>query len=243
MRLAEKETRPRGDLAPRTLIAAAVAGGVATASMSQLGLAGSLIGGAVTPIVVIVAREFVLRAADRVPQQLPRRNGAPVGGDDAPSNGADPVRPAGASPSTPRFRAPDTRTRRARRLGWRGAAVTAATAIAIVVGAFTLPELITGESLVTDRRSTFFDRGSAATTPTTTEPPTTPTTTDPAATVPDTRTAPPPATTVTETLPTPVPAPAEPDPAAAPETTTIEEPAPGTDPAAPADEAPPPAGP
>ncbi|MFP5452119.1 MAG: hypothetical protein ACLGG9_10290, partial [Thermoleophilia bacterium] len=57
-----------GDLAPRTLLAASVAGALATAAISGAGLAGSLIGGAAFPVIITLARELMLRAVDRAPR-------------------------------------------------------------------------------------------------------------------------------------------------------------------------------
>ena len=129
---------------------------------------------------------------------------------------------------------PDGRHLRLRRPRWGVVATTSAAAFAIAVAVFTIPDMITGRSVVSDRPSTFFSRGAGTTagdepgaerpapaTTTEEEAPEAPATTAPATvTEPETETAPP-ATTApappeaappATTAPAPEPQPAPPPP-------------------------------
>jgi len=211
--LSDEERKKSSNINVRTVIAAAVAGALATALISSFGLAGSLIGGALSPVIVLFGRELVFLTADKVPPPpLPTR---------APRL----ERLPGESADAPRAdvpKAPSRWRRRLRRVRWGRILAAGLAAGAIVVAVFTLPELIIGESLVTDRRTTFFsdspsDGGTTQTAPaTTTETEAAPTTVEPS-----TETVPAPETptttegvTPTETVPA-APAP-EPAPQAVP---------------------------
>lgn len=180
-----------GDLAPRTLIAASVAGALATAAISGAGLAGSLIGGAAFPVIIALARELVLRAVDRAPRRVATPGGM--------------------------IRRPERRPE----IRWRRVAVTAGAAVAIVVSAYTVAEVFLGESVVSERRTTFFSGSPAEPSPpsdpapaaqedpdgaTTTTPESAPT--SPVTTAPG-ETAPPPAETTPPAPPETTPEPSE----------------------------------
>ncbi|WP_217913586.1 hypothetical protein [Miltoncostaea marina] len=205
------EKRLPAELSPLTLFLAAFGSVVATLLVSRFGLAGTITGAALTPIVITVARELARRPAERVarlPSEVVR---LPTGG-------------RGLVERLPQVRP-------------KVIAATAAAAFAIAVAVFTVPDLIAGESVVADRPSTFFSGGGrggggeapATTTTTTTTPAGTitapaETVEAPATTAPDTTTAPattaPPATTPAPPAPAPTPAPEAPvAPAPVPATT------------------------
>jgi hypothetical protein len=188
--LPEPHQRERAsELDPRALGLAAAGSAAATLVTSRFGLAGTVLGAAVTPVVVLAVKESIRRPtrrlADAGTRAVSRRGEArartPAGGD-APR------------PPRPRRRRPP----RWRRPLWRRVLVTAAAAFAVVVALFTLPDLIVGKSVVTDRRTTFFD-DSTVTRAHRTRAPATGTSTGPATTETTTVTAPvttaPPATT------------------------------------------------
>jgi len=199
--LPDEEPKKSSDITPRAIIAAAVAGALATALISGVGLAGSLIGGALFPVVIMLGREVVLRVADRVPPPpLPTRPPRIARLPDEPVDS-----PRDVPPQAPRR--PRQISRRLRRVRWGRVLAAGLAAGAIVVGFFTLPELIIGESLVTDRRTTFFNEAPARNdapamqteTDTTTHP-------EPATTITQTQTTTAPATeTTTEAVPAPAP--------------------------------------
>jgi hypothetical protein len=221
--VAEQQRPTSGDLSLRTLIAASVAGTVATALVSGVGIAGTLIGGAVFPVAIALAREIVLRTADRAPRVVGREHHD----DDAGAVRAG----GGPGPPVPAEERGSPRGQLLRGIPWRRVLVTGGAAALIVVVAFTTADLMMGESPVADRRSTFFGERQApapdAPTPVTEPgpqreevPATTPTTPDPAepappVTVPD---------PTTETAPT--------DPAEPPPAQPAPDPATGTEPPA-----------
>jgi hypothetical protein len=211
--------RSSSDIAPSTLLIAAIASVAATAIVSRFGLQSTLLGAGLTPVVVTLVREFARRPVEQVTAVTGaagnwshwRRRRAEAPPDD----------PEAAPPPRPVTPAP----RRAGRVRW--GVVGAATIVGFLaaVAFFTVPDLIAGQSVVSGRDSTFFSGGSApakepvavpTTTGTTEETTTTPTTTVETTTE---------TVTVTSTAPT----------ATAPPTDTS-----GTPPAAPA---PPPAAP
>jgi len=213
------DSRPRSSpgLSPVTVAMASLGSVVATALVSGFGLAGTLAGAALAPVVVSLVAELGRRPVERVVRL-----------------------PSGAR----------ALVERRPRVRPRVVVLTAAAGFAIAVAFFTLPDLISGSSVVGERPTTFFSRGDGSgsagapaddrrerTEPETTE--AAPTTTAPqepaTTTAPTTTTAPaaepPPATPAPLPVPMPVPAPA---PAPAPATP----PEPGT-PSAPTTTAPP----
>ncbi|MDX6645707.1 MAG: hypothetical protein QOK40_1434, partial [Miltoncostaeaceae bacterium] len=196
------------ELSLEALAIASVASLVATIVLSRFGLAGTLTGAALTPVIVTVVKELAGRPARRIVRPLTdeasRLVNRPSG---APQPSAEPPpQPAAAVEERPVFREPWwTRVR------WKTTLAVAALAFAICVAFFTLPELLLGQSLTSDRGSTFFSEGPqspqppAPTTPT--EPTATVTTTVATTTVTATATVPS-ATAPTATAPTAPTAPA-----------------------------------
>ncbi len=214
-------SRSTSDVAPSTLLIAALASVAATAIVSRFGLESTLLGAGLTPVVVTIVREIARRPVQQVGALTAsagswthwRHQRAEAPPDDPEA--APPPRPVPPAPS------------RAGRIRW--GVVGAATIVGFLaaVAFFTVPDLIAGQSLVSDRDSTFFsgsDRGPrepvtpATTTPTETETTaTTPTTTAPAETETVTVTSTTPATTAPPPDPAaPVAPPPAPGPAPAP---------------------------
>jgi len=185
----EEQSTP-SRLAPLTLVAAGIASAVTTVVIARFGLAGTILGAALAPVLVALVGESVRRPAERV------RSGTTSLGTRARRE-----------PSRPRFSLD--------RVSWGRVAAIGVFAFAAVVAAFTVFDLTRGESPVSERGTTFFtprsgDGGeepapgpsgpgeqetppAAPPPPTGTQPPPTvteppPTTTDPA---PQTETAPP----------------------------------------------------
>ena len=205
----DERSRISPDLSPLTLGLASLAAVVATLVVSRFGLAGTVAGAALTPVLVTVVREVVRRPAERV-TRLP--SGARV------------------------------LTGRVPRVRPRVVVLTSLLAFVIAVAAFTIPDLLRGSSVVSDRDSTFFGGGgggggggATTTTPTTrtdttgatVEAPTTapeegvtaplPEITVPTITAPPATTVPAPVAPPTPTAPAPAAtAPASPVPPAAP---------------------------
>lgn len=176
----------------RTVAALALASSgsaVATFLVARFGLEGTIVGAALTPIIVALVAELARRPARRL---RPRRRVA-----------AEP----GAGRTVYRARPPGRFSLAA--ISWRRVLVTGLGAFALVVAVFTLVDLTVGNSVASDRDTTFFpadDGAPARTGPQEEEGPATgPTDTDPAtdevgttATVTTpTETAPPPTTTPT----------------------------------------------
>jgi hypothetical protein len=201
----ESPPKKSSDISPRTLVAASVAGALATAAVSGVGIAGTLLGGALFPVLIALGREIVLRAADRAPTVAVHRTS--TGG---PSLGGPPTAERPAATARPAH--PDQQPLY-RRIRWRRVAITGGAAVAIVVAVFTVADLVFGESPVADRGSTFFARSTAPApdpadqeAPGTPETPDTPTTTDPESeppttTGPETTTGPAPEEAVPEGSP------------------------------------------
>jgi hypothetical protein len=214
--------RSSSDVAPSTLLIAAIASVAATAVVSRFGLESTLLGAGLTPVVVTLVREFARRPVEQVSAVTHaagnwghwRRRRAE----------APPEDPEAAPPPRPIAPAPG----RVGRIRW--GVVGAATLVGFLaaVAFFTVPDLIAGQSLVSNRDSTFFSGGSApakepvaaptVTTTTETTPTTTVETTTEVVTV--TSTAPtataPPADTSGGAPVAPPPAPPAPPPAPAP---------------------------
>ncbi len=119
------DDRPRAssDLSPVTLALASLASVVATVTVSRFGLAGTLAGAALAPVVIAVVRELGRTPVERV-VRLP--------------SGARAV------------------VERRPRVRPRTVALTAGIAFAATVAIITVPDLIAGTSVVSDRPSTFF---------------------------------------------------------------------------------------
>ncbi|WP_217923373.1 hypothetical protein [Miltoncostaea oceani] len=201
------DSRPRAtsDLSPLTLGLASLGSVVATVMVSRFGLAGTVAGAALAPVVIAIVRELGRKPVERV-VRLPTGARAVV------------------------RRRPDVRP--------RTVAVTAALAFAAAVAVFTVPDMLAGSSVVSERPSTFFSGGTGGgdggggggttTTPATTDgDPTVTAPADPAVTAPGPETtapvttapADPPATTTAPAPATPVPAATAPAPVPAPPAT------------------------
>ena len=192
--------------------------------LSRFGLASTLVGAALSPAIVTVVKELARRPTHRIVRPLTgeasrlvhRPSGAPqpTGGQPPP-----PV-PSEEVPHRPVFREPWWS-----RVRWKPTLVIAGVAFAICVAFFTLPEMLLGESLTSDRGSTFLSDSPQKTPPPVTTATTgTATVTNTVATTTVTATATVPA--ATSTTPTAPPAtPTAPSPTA-PSATTPTAPAP-----------------
>lgn len=186
--------RPSG-IAPGPLALAALASAVATLVIARFGLTGTVIGAALTPVLVALVMEAARRPVRRIRRARTRGR-----------------RPGAAGSGRTIYAAP-TWSARLAGVSWRRVVLTGLTAFALVVGAFTVADFGLGDSVASDRKTTFFDRGKPKRAPaqerpqpaaTTTEPAATTVTTptvrpedEPEETVPTTETA----TTPTETAP------------------------------------------
>lgn len=223
----EPKKKATGDLSVTTMLAASTAGAVATAAVSGVGIAGTLLGGAVFPVLLTIAREMVLRAADRAREVAEATRPVTVEGDHGRARGSAAPPPGESGPEPAVVERPERRSL-LRRVRWRAVAVTGGAAVALVVGVFTVGDLVLGESPVADRGSTFFAApGSGSGAGTETDPETDPDPADPES----------PAPTTTEPTETTTPS----DTTTAPEEEAPEEPAETTTGAAtPEDSSPPP---
>jgi hypothetical protein len=201
---ASADAGPRGPqrLSPFTLVFASLGSVIATALVSRFGLTGTVVGAALTPVVIALVGE-VRRPVERI------------------------VRLPGGRRVLFRRR-PGVR--------WRIVAITAGAAFAVAVAAFTIPDLITGESAVSKRSTTFFS--TAPKTPATETPGGGTTTTEPATTTAPEVTTQTETTTVTAPETTTAPAPVSTAPAPEPTPAAPAAPAPET-PVAPATPTPP----
>lgn len=201
----------RRDITVGNIVPSALGGVASALALSYFGVAGSVIGAALGPVVFLLVKELTRGPTEEVVARSAGRRGAPA------TEGE-----GGAPP-------PATRVvvRRRRDLALGALLATAAVSALLAIALITIPELIRGESLVGSGRTTLFDSGGGGsggagggeevltetvTAPsteeepgTTTAPATETTTTAPAETVPE----PPedPLTTTTTTPPTTTPAP------------------------------------
>ncbi|MCW2997318.1 MAG: Fe-S oxidoreductase [Solirubrobacterales bacterium] len=222
-----------GGISLQTLVIASIAATVTSYVVSRVWGPGTLISAAATPVIVALVSEFLRRpvetvsaTAKRVPvvQRVPvirPRPGTPV--EDLEATGLprprQPVQPPPVDPGLIAAIEADEAGPAARRSGprWGLVLATGAAAFAIVVGIYTVPDLVAGKSITGSGSATTFFGGSTSSKPktktkTVTEPaPTTVTTTVPATTTTV------PQTTSTATAPT---ATATPPATPAPPTTT-----------------------
>jgi hypothetical protein len=186
---------PREDnpdrLSLRALAIASAASATAAVITSHLWAPGTALAAAVTPVVVAIISELLNRPAEHVSRIRASRRDALLGGVQAP--GYD-RQHAGERPDTSAGRGAGESARRRPHL--KIALVTAALAFIIAVAALTLPELIFGRAVATNRGTTIFGGAPApeeAVPPTQTTPATT--STAPAEQAPpQTTTTPPPRT-------------------------------------------------
>jgi hypothetical protein len=246
-----------GGISLQTLVIASIAAVVTSYTVSRVWGPGTLISAAATPVIVALVSEFLRRPVETVSataRRVPaRRERAPLQVQDPARTGQPrPRRRAQPPPVDPGLIAAieaDERTARpARGPGprWGLALATGAAAFAIVVGIYTVPDLVAGKSITGSGKATTFFGGSTSSKPktkTVTEPaPTTVTTTAPATTttVPQatsTATEPTAPATTTTTAPTTsvTPAPTTPAPTSttSPPATTAPPPTTGTVPPVP----------
>jgi outer membrane biosynthesis protein TonB len=136
--------QPRSEIAPDTLLVASIGSATATVVIGRFGLAGTLLGAALFPVVLALAKETARRPGRRLPRSLRRRDRAAAG----PDAHGERHEQRGEQPRALRDRLAEVR--------WRRVLATSAAAFAVVVAAFTLAELAFGGSLVSDRPTTFF---------------------------------------------------------------------------------------
>ena len=111
----------------------------ATFLLGRLGFAGTLVGAALTPILIVLAQELVRRPIRRVRETT-------IAVVETPAAAARPRR------LSVRYQLAWL----ARLVSWRSVLVTGGLAFAIVVAVFTVADLAAGDSVVADRPSTFF---------------------------------------------------------------------------------------
>jgi hypothetical protein len=147
--------RTGSDVAPSTLLIAALASVAATAIVSRFGLESTLVGAGLTPVVVTLVREIARRPVEQVTAVTSaagnwahwRHQQADAPPDDPEA--APPPRPVPESP------------RRARPVRWGVVGAASIVGFLAAVAFFSVPDLIAGQSLVSDRDSTFFSGGTA----------------------------------------------------------------------------------
>jgi hypothetical protein len=212
------------ELSLEALAIASIASLIATIVLSRFGLAGSLTGAALTPVIVTVVKELGRRPANRIVRPLadaPSRLVHRPAGAPPPASGEPPQEP----PAAPVAQRPVFRESWWSRVRWKPTLAIASIAFAVCVAFFTLPELLLGQSLTSDRGTTFFSESPGPAQPpgptTPAEPTATVTTTvatttvTATATVPSTATAPTAPTAPAPTTPVPTaPLPTAPPPTA-----------------------------
>ncbi len=127
-----KEQSTPSRIAPLTLVAAAVASAVTTMVIARFGLAGTILGASLAPVLVALVAESVRRPAERVRSRTTSFI----------------ARPSRDEPRRLRLSFD--------RVSWRRVAAIGAVAFAGVVAAFTVFDLAGGESPVSERGTTFF---------------------------------------------------------------------------------------
>lgn len=161
--MADRAAERTSELNLVTLGLAALASVIATVGVARLGLAGSILGAALAPVIITLVKEYGRKPITGVAAigQAARKAGRA-----RPAEARPPVTPLGAEPApitihrTPRHRLA--------RVRWGRVIVTSAIAFVVAVGVFTIPDLIAGQSIVSGRDTTFFstrDPGPAAQAP------------------------------------------------------------------------------
>jgi hypothetical protein len=125
---------------------AAVASAATTLVIARFGLAGTLLGAALAPVLVALIGEGVRRPAERV-----------RGRTTSIFEGRTPLRARGPQPERSRFTLGN--------VSWPRVAALGLGAFALVVAGFTLLDLAAGDSPVSDRGSTFFTPGGGGDSP------------------------------------------------------------------------------
>lgn len=128
--MSETAEHPRSpsstELSPVTLGLASLGSVLATLLVSRFGIAGTIAGAALAPVVIALVKELGRRPVTTIAR--------------LPSGARAVVR-----------RRPGVR--------WSLVGITAAVGFAVAVAAFTVPDLLAGESVVSERPSTFFSAG------------------------------------------------------------------------------------
>jgi hypothetical protein len=226
---------PRSGIDFGTLIAAAIASVVAAMVVSRVWHQGTIMATAMTPVIVALVKEAVERPARRVSTLATRATGPGVG---RAVRTVLPPPPEAEAPPPPMVLDPELsemrvyRRERAAGRHWKLALVTGLLAFVVAAAVLTVPELVSGRSVVSGKRDTTVFGGKRHVRSAPAKPETTTTTTDTGTTStqqtqpqPTTTTGTqPPATTTpapqqTQTAPTPTdtaPAPTDTAPAAPP---------------------------
>ncbi|MEA2298371.1 MAG: hypothetical protein QOF77_1307 [Solirubrobacteraceae bacterium] len=198
--IASARDERRGGISLQTLLVAAGASAVASFTVSHLWGAGTVLSAALTPVLVALASEFLRRPVEHVSATAQRVTPArPIPGAPGRAAQAEPPAARPAPPPAPDDWAP-VNYGEPRPAGWRPrwrlVLLTGLLAFAIVVGVYTVPELLVGHSISGASGSTTLFSGPSAPAPQT-KTDTTPT--NPTTTTQTTTAAPP--TTTTPTTP------------------------------------------
>lgn len=146
-----RDDPPRDRLSVRALTIASVASATAAIVTSRLWAPGTALAAAVTPVIVAIVSELLNRPAEHVSRIRSSRRAAFPGEVHAPGEGRA-EDGDGAQTATGREEGDSSR----RRPRLKIALVTAALAFIIAVAVLTLPELIFGKAVATQRHTTFF---------------------------------------------------------------------------------------
>ncbi len=176
----------RGGISPGTLTVASLASAVAAFTASHILRGSAVLTAAVTPVVVALVSEFLRRPVERVSATVaPVRPRPPT----PPPGGRGPEAPRAPEPQAAVHEedwAPISYTERTApgwRPRWRPVLLTGLAAFVIVIGFYTIPDLLVGHSITgAGGTLTFFPGNSKPTPPTTTQT-TTNTTSTPTTTV------------------------------------------------------------
>ena len=128
------------EVSPGALALAALASAVATLVIARFGLAGTVIGAALMPVLVALVGEAARRPARRLTRVGPKRRARQVRRD-------------------PPLHRRAVRALERREFSWRRVLVTGLGGFVLVVAAFTIADLGLGDSVASDRRTTFFGGG------------------------------------------------------------------------------------
>jgi hypothetical protein len=137
-----------GRLSPRTLSVASAASATAALITSRLWFQGTALAAALTPVIVSVVSELLDRPARHVSRLRATRRGASPADDELRASEGSQIQDG--APEYTLYAA----RRRSPRL--KVALLTSAIAFLIAVAALTLPELISGKAVATDRHTTIF---------------------------------------------------------------------------------------
>jgi hypothetical protein len=137
----DRDNRPRSGISPQTLIIASLASVAASFAVARIWGPGTLLGAAAAPVIVALVSETLrrpMRTATATAWKMPTRGHA-------------------TAADVPLTEAPAT----AWRPRWGLALATGLAAFAIVVGVFTVPDLVAGRSITGNGQPTTFFGGSA----------------------------------------------------------------------------------